>query len=106
MQNAGIVSKQSLFPARVMEQDTNNNTEEKMEREKRLKKVCADFESLFIYYMLKKMRSTVPKSGLMNEMKGRDTYETIMDQKVSEDLSNKGGVGIQKMLFNQIKNRR
>jgi peptidoglycan hydrolase FlgJ len=103
MQNTGIVSKQSLFPDGVMKPDTNNSMEEKVEREKKLKKVCADFESLFIYNMLRKMRSTIPKSGLMNEMKGKDTYETIMDQKVSEDLSNKGGVGIQKMLFNQIK---
>jgi peptidoglycan hydrolase FlgJ len=106
MQNFDIISKNSISSDRVMKQDTNNSTEEKKEREKRLKKVCADFESLFIYHMLKKMRSTIPKSGLVNEMKGKDTYETIMDQKVSEDLSNKGGVGIQKMLFNQIKNGR
>ena len=106
MQNTEMVSKQRLFQDRVVKQDANNSMEEKMEREKKLKKVCADFESIFIYNMLRKMRTTIPKSGLMNEMKGKDTYETIMDQKVSEDLANKGGIGIQKMLFNQIKNGR
>jgi peptidoglycan hydrolase FlgJ len=106
MQRVDIISKQGIFSDRVIKQDTNNDTEEKKEKEKKLKKVCADFESLFIYHMLKKMRSTIPKSGLMNEMKGKDTYETIVDQKVSEDISNKGGVGIQKMLFNQINSGR
>jgi flagellar protein FlgJ len=104
MQYAEIMSKNGISPDRVMKQGTHSSPEEKMEREKKLKKVCADFESIFIYHMLRKMRNTIPKSGLMNEMKGKDTYETIMDQKVSEDLSYKGGVGIQKMLFNQIKN--
>ncbi|MFZ4437724.1 MAG: rod-binding protein [Syntrophales bacterium] len=74
-----------------------------MEKEQKLKKACADFESIFIYQMLSKMRSTVPKSGLVAGMTGKETYQMMMDQKVSADLSNKGGLGLQKMLFNQIK---
>jgi peptidoglycan hydrolase FlgJ len=104
MDGAEIISKGSLFTDGVAKHSINGSAEEKMEREKRLKKVCADFESLFIYHILKKMRSTIPKSSLVIETTGKDTYEAITDQKVSEDLANKGGVGLQKMLFNQIKN--
>lgn len=75
----------------------------KQEREERLKKACADFESLFLYSLLKEMRSTIPKSGLTQEMQGKDTYRTIVDQKVSERLAEQGGVGLQQMLFKQIK---
>jgi peptidoglycan hydrolase FlgJ len=105
MEPGGIDSKQSLVPDR-MNQGTDKSVKERLEKEKKLNKVCADFESIFIYNMLRKMRSTIPRSGLVNEIKGKDTYEMMMDQKVSEDLSNKGGLGLQKMLFNQIKNSR
>jgi flagellar protein FlgJ len=106
MEPGEIDSIQSLLPDRVRSQGPDKNAEGKLENERKLKKVCADFESIFIYHMLRKMRSTIPRSGLVNEMKGKDTYEMMMDQKVSEDLSNKGGLGLQKMLYNQIKNGR
>jgi len=74
--------------------------------EERLKKACADFEAIFISYMLKTMRNTVPKSGL-NEFPGKDTYTMLMDQKVAEDLANRGrGMGIQKMLLHQFRGLR
>jgi flagellar protein FlgJ len=102
MEPGGIDSIQGLAPDRIA-QDGDNNAKERLEKERKLKKVCADFESIFIYHMLKKMRSTVPSSGLVNGMTGKDTYQMMMDQKVSEELSNKGGLGLQKMLSNQIK---
>jgi flagellar protein FlgJ len=49
------------------------------------------------------MRQTVPKNGLLNPSQGKETYEMIMDQKIADDLANKGqGLGLQKMLYNQI----
>ncbi len=102
MESGGIDSRQNLLPVRT-DQDTEKSAIEKMEKEQKLKKACADFESIFIYQMLSKMRSTVPKSGLVAGMTGKETYQMMMDQKVSADLSNKGGLGLQKMLFNQIK---
>ena len=71
-------------------------------REKKLRKACADFESVFIYQMLKTMRQTVPQSGLLNKMGGKDTYEMLADQKVAEELAKKGGMGLQSVLFNQL----
>ncbi len=77
--------------------------QERADREKKLKKACADFESIFVYQMLKTMRSAGPKSGLFGKITGKETYEMMMDQKVAEELANKGGgLGLQKMLFNQL----
>lgn len=68
----------------------------------RLKKACADFESIFISYMLKTMRRTIPKSGL-NEFPGKDIYTMLLDQKVAEDIAKRGGgMGIQEMLLHQL----
>ncbi len=73
------------------------------DKEKDLKKACADFEAILVYSLFKSMRKTVPASGLLTNYPGKDTYTMIMDQKVAEDLAHRGdGLGIQKMLFNQI----
>lgn len=70
--------------------------------EEKLKKACADFESVFINYLIKSMRRTIPQSGL-NNFPGKDIYATMVDQKVAEDLANKkGGLGLQEMLLRQL----
>jgi flagellar protein FlgJ len=82
---------------------TNRPEERQGQREQAgLKKACSDFESIFIGYMLKSMRSTVPQSGL-SKGAGSDLYTSMFDREVAQRLSSKnGGIGIQKMLFKQI----
>jgi Rod binding domain-containing protein len=38
-------------------------------------------------------------------MPGKDTYTMIMDHKLSEDLARRGGIGLQKVLYEQLKQR-
>lgn len=75
--------------------------------DKKLRKACAGFEAFFIYYMLKTMRETVPKSGLLGNSAGQDSYMMMMDQKIAESAAKRGdGLGLQKMLLDQMtKNR-
>jgi peptidoglycan hydrolase FlgJ len=71
---------------------------------KKLKKVCADFESLFVYNLMQTMRKTIPAGNSATQSVGKDTYNMMFDQKVSEELSHKaGGMGLQTILFNQLK---
>ncbi len=70
---------------------------------RKLKKACADFESIFTYQLLKNMRKTIPetKSGLNNY--GKETYTMMMDQKLAESISSHAdGLGLQKVLFEQF----
>lgn len=72
-------------------------------RETKLKKACADFESMLVYQLLKTMRQTIPKGGFLSGSHGKDTYEMMFDQKVADEVARKGqGLGLQKMLYNQI----
>ena len=72
-------------------------------QEKKLKKVCADFESMLVFQLLKTMRQTVPKNGLLKPSQGKETYQMMLDQKIADDLANKGqGLGLQTILYNQI----
>jgi peptidoglycan hydrolase FlgJ len=74
------------------------------EKDKKLKKACADFETIMIYQLMKTMRQTIPKSGSFSSSQGKDTYEMMLDQKIAEAIANKGeGLGLRKILYNQIK---
>ncbi len=75
-------------------------------RDKKLRKACRDFESLFLFNLFKKMRQTIPSSGMFPSAPGKETFQMMFDQKVAEDLSGRGeGIGLQKMLYEQLRRR-
>jgi len=49
------------------------------------------------------MRKTVPAGGVIGKVTGQDTYEMLMDQKISEEAAGQAkGLGLQKILFEQL----
>ena len=76
---------------------------EEEEKDRKLRKSCADFEAIFISYIFQTMRKTIPESQTTTRMPGKDTYTMIVDHKLSEDLARRGGIGLQKVLYNQLK---
>ncbi len=68
---------------------------------KELEKACEKFEALFVYYMLKVMRETVPKSGLLDGGFANSVYTSLFDEKVAEEVA-KRGVGIKSVLLRQL----
>jgi flagellar protein FlgJ len=75
-------------------------------QEKKLKKACADFEAMLVFQLIKTMRQSAPRNGFLKPSQGQQTYEMMLDQKIAEELANKGGgLGLQKMLYNQITQR-
>lgn len=64
------------------------------------KKAATEFESFFLYYMLKTMRQAVPKSGLLDS-RHQDTYLSLMDQEVANQAARRGGLGLAKALEKQ-----
>lgn len=73
-------------------------------QEKKLKKACADFEAMLVFQLIKTMRQSVPRNGFLKPSQAQETYEMMLDQKIAEELANKGGgLGLQKMLYNQMK---
>jgi Rod binding domain-containing protein len=67
----------------------------------RFKKAATEFESFFLYYMLKTMRQAVPKAGLLNS-KAADGYMSLFDQEVANLAAKRGGLGLQKTIENQF----
>lgn len=73
--------------------------------EGKLQEACAEFESLFIFYLLKEMRATIPKSGLIGGGIEEEIYTSILDSRLAKELSSRGGIGISAILFDQYTNK-
>ena len=70
-----------------------------------IEKAAKEFESFFVYYLLKVMRESIPKSGLLNPGVGGEIYTSIMDEKVAEGIANQGGLGLAHLLIKQMTGR-
>ena len=67
----------------------------------KFKKAATEFESFFLYYMMKTMRQAIPKGGLMDSKVG-DTYLGLFDQEVAKQAAKQGGFGLAKTLESQM----
>ncbi|HTX18020.1 MAG TPA: transglycosylase SLT domain-containing protein [Bacteroidota bacterium] len=68
----------------------------------RLQKAVKQFESLFVEYMLKSMRSTVPKSDMDKDDYGGDMMEGMFDMELSKHISANSNLGIGEMLYRKL----
>ena len=71
---------------------------------KAINEVASQFEALFVQQMMKSMRDAVPKSDLMNS-DHLDTFQAMADQQMAVNLSQQGGIGIARMLVEQMQSR-
>ena len=68
----------------------------------RLKEACSELESLFIYYLLKEMRATVPKSGFISGGKTEEMYTSMLDLQLAKEIASKREIGISSALLDQL----
>ena len=67
-----------------------------------LERACKEFESLFMKELLKSMRKTVPKDGILGESFARDTMTDMLDGELAREMSAAGGIGIHRLLVEQL----
>ena len=66
-----------------------------------VREVAQQFESLFVQMMMKSMRDTVPKDGLLGgDQNG--VYQEMQDKQMAMDIARQGGVGLAKMIEAQL----
>ena len=68
----------------------------------RLKKACADFESVLLTYMFKSMKKTVGEGGVFGNSFQKDMYESIFFEKIAEKVAQEKGMGIGEALYRQL----
>ena len=67
-----------------------------------LQKVSRDFESIFLSYMLKQMRRTVPESTLIEKSVAKDIFYEMHDEEIAKELAKAGGIGLGAILYKQL----
>ena len=70
-----------------------------------LRKACSELESLFISYLLKEMRATIPKSGFISGGRAEEIYTSMLDSELAKELSLKSGIGLSAVLLHQLERK-
>lgn len=61
---------------------------------KQIKQLAEEFESFFIGIVLKSMRDTVPKDGMINGGNAEDIYRSMLDAEYAKEMSRQRTTGI------------
>ena len=67
-----------------------------------LDKTCRDFEALFVGYMLKEMRKTLPDDGLFSGGRAEQMYTSMLDDETAKSITKSNGIGLAPMLYRQL----
>jgi peptidoglycan hydrolase FlgJ len=71
----------------------------------KLKKLAADFESVFAQQLLKVMRDTVPESKFFDSH-AMDMFNEMMDEEMAKEIStSKGGIGLADSIFRELSHK-
>ncbi len=72
-----------------------------------LKKVCEEFESIFVNMMFKTMREASGfdegEDALVEKSYGRGIFEDMRDEELSKKIAGGGGIGIADVMYKQLK---
>lgn len=76
----------------------------------RLHKVSKEFESLFLYQMLKTMRQTIPEQSMAGDAplagsSGKDTFTELFDMELSRRMAGDGRGSISDILYRQLERK-
>ncbi len=67
-----------------------------------LHKAAQDFEAVLLNMVIKAMWKTIPESGLFEKNNSTQIYEGLMHSSLSEEIAGNGGMGIAKVLYQQL----
>ncbi|MBD3264292.1 MAG: hypothetical protein GF375_04230 [Candidatus Omnitrophica bacterium] len=102
--NKGILYKgeQKLTREKLISEFKSKQNGLDPEQEEALREACKDFESFFLYYLLKTMDKTVDRSeGLLGESRPMQFYREMFYENIADRIS-AVGMGLQKTLYNQL----
>ncbi len=91
-----------IDPANAVIQQKLNDAQSKTRDQSQLHKAAEDFEALFVYYMLRSMRKTISKSGLLGNGMGGDMWESMFDQQLAQVVAENTPLGIAELLTQQL----
>ncbi len=99
----------SLLPIRPAAGGANDVLFEAMKKsaaaagsDDKLMQAAMEFEAILVTQMLQVMRQSVPKSELLEEDPGRDTYYQMLDIEIGRQAARNGSLGLAETLYRQL----
>lgn len=89
------------IPGGIGAAKSGSNTNISPSNEEEVRKVAAEFEAIFVNYILKSMRNTVNKESLFDR-KTEEFYTSFLDQELSKVVASRG-IGLAEMLVKEFK---
>ena len=83
-------------------ESSKNSLKNGHKSEQGLKKAAQDFEAVMLNMLIKAMWKTIPKSDLFEKNSANQIYEGLMHSSLSEEMARNGGMGIAKVLYQQL----
>jgi len=78
------------------------NTEGPQPKKAELEQICAEFAAIFFQTLLKSMYSTIPKSSLCPEFKGKNLVNSVIDQGVAQFMASQDAAGLKESLLRNL----
>ena len=74
------------------------------DKDKELVGACQEYESFFIYMLMKEMRKTVPENTLLNGGRAEEIFRDMMDEEMGKKIAKTpgAGIGIADMMYRQL----
>jgi len=90
---------------KVQHRLTSDKLSQSVENSHELKEACSELESLFIFYLLKEMRATIPKTGLISGGRAEEIYTSMLDSQISKEMASQRGIGFSSLILDRLESR-
>ncbi len=90
---------------RVQQRLKSGKLSQPVQNAPQLKEACAELESLFISFLLKEMRATIPKTGLISGGRAEEIYTSMLDNQISKEMASQRGIGLSALFLDRLQNR-
>ena len=71
--------------------------------DEKLMEVCREFESIFLYMVLKEMKKTVPEDGLIEKSQASRIFEDMYFEELSKEMTRNNSSGIATCFMTNLK---
>ena len=96
-----LQNQTNIYSSGLIEKSKNLSKLEKIEKDS-IKELSQEFESIFLQIMLKSMRDSVQKSGLINEGSGERIFEDMLDGEYAKIMSSQTQSGLAEAIERQL----
>lgn len=81
----------------------STNKIDKQREEEKLLAACREFEALFWHQVLRQMRRTIPRTGLLDGGTAEEIFQDFLDGEYARTLAQQGPGTLAQMLYEQLR---